>query len=50
VYRIFSPALCTSLLNLLLCMACSSFTMQIYVHTFNLQNYFPCSFHLSETQ
>ncbi len=35
VYSIFSPALCTSFLNFVLCMACSSFTIQMYVCTWN---------------
>ena len=35
VYNIFRPALCTSFLNLLLFMASSNFTIQMYVHTFN---------------
>ncbi len=40
VYRIFKVALCTPLLNLLLCIACSNFTTQMYVHTSNLPNLF----------
>ncbi len=40
VYNMLSPAFCTSLLNLVLCMACSNFTTQMYVHTSNLPNLF----------
>ena len=39
VYSIFKVALCTPLLNLLLCMACSNFTTQMYVHTSNYPNF-----------
>ena len=38
VYSVFNTAFCTSLLNFVLCMACSSFTIQMYVYTFNYPN------------
>lgn len=38
VYNMFNPAFCTSPLNLVLCMACSNFTRQMYVHTSNFPN------------
>lgn len=38
VYKIFSPALWVSFLKFTLCIACSSFTTQMYVHTCNFPN------------
>src|SRR5215831_4976352 len=38
VYKIFKPALCTSFLNFVLFIACSNFTMQMYVYTCNFKS------------
>ncbi len=40
VYKTFNPAFCIWVSNFSLCMACSNFTTQMYVHTSNCKIYF----------